>query len=178
MPDELARVIEEALDGDDVEASSFFALVNSAMVFRVESDHVELAAKALRLGNHTLANLEDRSQLVGILNGLATVAAVSRSPALADELRILVRHYRQNPQYHLTVQEAMRACLVASAARADLMEWRGFAGEWLTELAFGDLEGSEGEMLRSHLLALLNSVPELWAPSARADAALQAWCSR
>jgi len=178
LPDDLARIIEEKLDTEQVEASSFIALVNSAMIFKITSGHAELAAKALRLGNYTLANLEDKSQLMGILNGLATVAAVSRNPALADELRILMRRYRRDSQYGFTIEEAMRMCLVASAAREDLMEWRGFAGECLTELAFGDLEGNEGGVLHSHLLALLHSVPELWVSCARADAALQAWCFR
>ena len=175
LPDDLARVIEEQLDTDEVEASSFIALVNSAMIFRITSGHAELAAKALRLGNYTLANLEDKSQLAGILIGLSTVAAVSRNPALADELRILVRRYRRDAQYGFSIEEAMRMCLVASAAREDLMAWREFAGEWLTELAFGELEGNEGEVLHSHLMALLHSVPELWVSCARADAALQAW---
>jgi len=178
LPDDLARVIEEQLDSNEVEASSFVALVNSAMIFRITSGHAELAAKTLRLSNYTLANLEDKSQLVGILNGLATVAAVSRNPALADELRILVRRYRHDSQYGFSIEDAMRMSLVASAAREDLMEWREFAGEWLTELAFGELEGNEGEVLHSHLSALLHSVPELWISCARADAALQAWCIR
>jgi hypothetical protein len=177
LPDNLARFIEEQLDSDEVEAASFITLVNSARIFRITSGHAELAAKALRLGNYTLANLDDKSQLVGILNGLALVAAVSRNPALADELRILVRHYRRDSQYSFTTEEAMKMCLVASAARENLMEWRGFAGEWLTELAFGNLEGNEGEVFHSHLLALLHSVPDLWVSCARADAALQAWCS-
>jgi hypothetical protein len=72
----------------------------------------------------------------------------------------------------------MNMCLIASASRKDLMEWRQFAGEWLTELAFGELEGNEGEILHSLLLALLHSVPELWISCARADATLQAWLLR
>jgi len=178
LPDELARIIEETLDKDEIEASSFIALVNSAMIFKITTGYAELAAKALRLGNYTLTNLEDKSQLVGILNGLALVSAVSRNSALADELRILVRRYRRDTQYGLSTEEAMKMCLVASAARKDLMEWREFAGGWLTELAFGELEGDEGKVFYSHLKALLHSVPELWYSCARADAALQAWCSR
>lgn len=175
LPDDLALNIEYQLDSDEVEATSFIALVNSAMIFRITSGHAELAAKALKLGNYTLANLEDKSQLVGILNGLATVAAVSRNSALADELRILVRRYRRDSEYGFSIEEAMRICLVACAGREDLMDWRQFAGEWLTELAFGELGGSEGEVLHSHLLALLHSVPELWVSCAKADAALKAW---
>lgn len=178
LPDDLASVIEDQLDSNKIEAASFVALVNSSMIFKITSGHAELAAKALRLGNYTLANMENKSQLMGILNGLATVAAVSRNPALADELRILVRRYRHDSRYGFSVIEAMRMSLVASAARADLMEWRGFAGEWLTELAFGDLEDDEGRVLHSHLSALLHSVPELWVSCARADAALKAWCYR
>lgn len=175
LPDDLARIIEEHLDSDEVKAASFVALANSALIFRITSDHAELAVEALRLVNYTLANLKDKSELVGILNGLATVASVSRNPALADELRILVRRYQRDPQYGLSIEEAMRMCLIASAAREDLMEWRRFAGEWLTELAFGYLEGNEGDILHSRLLALLHSVPELWVSCAKADAALQAW---
>lgn len=178
LPDDLTRVIEEQLDRDDVEASSFIALVNSALIFKVTSGHAELAAKALKLANYRLANLEDKSQLIGILNGLATVAAVSRNTALADELRILVRRYRRDSQYSFSIDEAMRVALVASAAREDRMAWRKFAGEWLTELAFDKLDGNEGEVFHSRLSALLHSVPELWVSCARADAALLSWCNR
>lgn len=56
LPDDLARVIEAKLDTDEVEPSSFVALINSAMIFKVSSGQAELAAKALRLGNHRLAS--------------------------------------------------------------------------------------------------------------------------
>ena len=178
LPDDLARFIEEQLETAEVNASNFIALVNSAKIFRITSGHAELAAKALRLGNYTLEKLEDKSQLVGILNGLATVAAVSRNTALADELRILVRRYRHDSQYSLSIEEAMKMSLIASAARKDLIEWREFTGQCLTELAFGELEGNEGKALHSHLLVLLNSVPELWVTCAKAEAALNAYCTR
>jgi len=178
LPDDLACIIEEQLNSEEVGAASFIALVNSAIIFRITSGHAELATKALKLCNYTLANLKSRSQLIAILNGLATVAAITRNPALADELRILVRRYRRDSEYGFSIEESIRMCLVASASREDLMEWRMFAGEWLTELAFSELEGQEGEVLHSHLSALLHSVPELWVSCARADAALKAWCCR
>lgn len=175
LPDDLARSIEEQLDSEKIEAASFIALVNSAMIFRITSDHAELAAKALKLANYTLSNLEDKSQLLGILNGLATVAAVSRSSALAEELRILVRRYRRDRQYGFNIENAIRVCLVACAGREDFVEWRAFVGEWLTELAFGDLEDGEGEVFHSRLSTLLHLVPELWISCAKADAALEAF---
>ncbi|MFT6401033.1 MAG: hypothetical protein ACJA2D_000339 [Pseudohongiellaceae bacterium] len=112
LPKELAYSIDEQLNTDTVDASSFIALVNSAMIFKISAGHAELAAKALRLGNYTLSKLENKSQLVSILNGLATVAAASRSPTLADELRILVRRYLRDPQYKFSIEEGMRVCLV------------------------------------------------------------------
>jgi len=178
LPTELAETIEKQLSTEEMEPSSFFGLVNSSLIFNITSEHADLAAEALRLGNYRLVNLEDNKQLLSILSGLATVAAITRNSELSNELRIIVRRYRNDPQFHINIEEAMRICLVAAASLEDLIDWREFAGEWLTELSFSELNGDEGETLHSHLLALLNSVPELWVSCARADAALQAWNSR
>jgi hypothetical protein len=178
LPADLSDAIEAQLNADEVGPSSFIAIVNSAMIFRVDSGQVELAAKALKLGNYRLANVEDKSQLLGILKGLATVAAAARSPMLADELRILVRRYRRDAQYGLSIEEATRICLVASASRKELIDWREIAGDWLTELAFDQFEGDEGNVLHSHLQCLCHAVPELWVTCTRADAALMAFNGR
>lgn len=175
LPTEIAETIETQLGAEEVAPSSFIALVNSAFIFRVGADQAELAARALKLGSHRLTNVQDKSQLLAILNGLATVAAVARSSALADELRILVRRYSCDAQYALSIEDAIRICLVAAASRADLNDWREFAGDWLTELAFSDLEGDDGEVLHSHLQCLCHAVPELWVSCGRADAALMAY---
>lgn len=178
LPTDLSEAIEEQLTAEEVGVSSFIALVNSAMIFHVDSDQVELAAEALKQANYRLAKLKNKSQLLGILNGLATVAANSRNPPLADELRILLRRYRHDNRYGVSIEEAMRICLVASASHKELMEWREFAGDWLTELAFWDFEGDEGNVLHSHLRCLCHAVPELWVTCARADAALMAYNGR
>ncbi len=178
LPCDLARNIEEQLGTNKIDASSFFTLIGSAMIFKITSDHADLAAKALRLVNYTLAKLKDKSDLAVILNGLAIVAAVTRSRSLADELRILVRRYRHDSQYSISIEEAMRIYLVASAALEDLIEWREFIGECITELSFDEMEQNEGELLRENLLILLNLVPELWVSCSKADASLNAFCSR
>ena len=176
MPDDLACFINEELDSKALEAGSFIALVNSAMIFKVRSGHAELAAKALRLGNYTLSNLKDKNQLLGILGGLGTVAAISRNSALADELRILLRRYLLDPQFEISTVDSIRMVLIAAAAREDFEEWKLFVGDWLTELSFAEFGDGEGEVFQSHLHSLLNLVPELWASCGKADAALQAWC--
>lgn len=175
VPTELSKVITTQLNTGVAEPSSFIALVDSALLFRIESDSVRLAASVLELAQNRLANVHDKSQLLGILNGLATVAAVARSHELADQLRITLRGYRRDTQYCLSNNEEMRICLVASASRSDLTEWRDFVGDWLTELSFGKLKNEEAKELHSQLLCLCHSTPELWVSCGRADAAFTAF---
>lgn len=175
LPEELARSIESDLSNNKIYATSFVALVNSVLLFNVTSEHAELAAKALRLSNHTLLNYEDKSQLWGIVNGLAVIAAVTRTPSLADDIKILMRRYRRGTEISFTIGDEMRICLIASAAREDLAEWGEFVGEWLTEIAFSELKDIDGEVFHSDLMVLLDLAPELWISCSRADAALQAW---
>ena len=172
IPTDLSKAIEAQLNAECVGPYSFVALVNSAMLGRVDSDHVKLAARVLKLGNYRLAQLEDKSQLLSILSGLATVAATSRNVTLAGELRILLRTYRRDAQYGLSIEEIIRICLVASASRKDIHEWRDFVGGWLTELSLWELEGNEGAVLHSYLRCLCHAVPELWVSCGKADAAL------
>ena len=143
----------------------------------IGTDLADIAARVLKLGNYRLTKLEDKNQLLSILNGLATVAAVSRSKGFADEIHILVRRYRRDPQYTLSVEEIMRICLVASASCADLTEWSEYVGNWLTELSFSNLEDDEGGIFLSHLRCLCHAAPELWGTCGRADAALVAYNS-
>lgn len=178
FPEKISKLIEEGLHSEEVTAKSFIALVNSAMIFRVGNDQAELAAKVLELGSHRLTNVENRSQLLAILNGLAAVAAITRSHILADEIRILVRVYRRDPQYALSAKEVMNICLVAAASCKEQKEWNDFAGEWLTELAFSDLEGDDSDVLHSHILRLCHVVPDLWVSCGRAEAAVMAYNSR
>ena len=177
LPTEHSEVISVQLSTKEAEVPSFVALVNTAQIFRMESQHAESAAKLLKSSGYQISGLEDRSQLLYVLDGLATAAAVTRSRTLADELRILVRRYRRDAQYNLSIEDAMRVCLIAAASRADLNDWREFAGDWLTELAFGKLEKNEGAVLHWCLQHLCHTVPELWVSCGRADAALEAFCN-
>jgi hypothetical protein len=178
LPAEICDAIATQLSAEEVTPSSFIALVYSARIFRIDANQADLAVKALRLGNHRLANVDDKSQLLAILNGLATVAAITRNSALADELRNLVRRYRYDAKYTLSIEDAVGICLVASASRTVLKDWRDFVGDWLTELAFGNLTDDGGKVLYSSLQYLCNVVPELWVSCGRAGAALKAYIMR
>ena len=174
LPPKIAKLLETQLAVEDVGPSSFLTLVNFALIFSIDADHAELAAKALKRTDYHLRNIKKKSQIDVILYGLAKVAAVSRSSTLADELRILVRRYRHDTEYALSIEEVIRICLVATASRSDLNEWIEFAGDWLTELAFGDLKDDEVPVFYVQLTWLCHVVPELWVSCGRANAALSA----
>lgn len=178
LPSEFAEAIETQLRAEDVGPSSFPALVNSALIFPIDADYVELATKALKRANYHLKKIKDKLQLFIIIDGLAKVAAVSRSPLLADELQILVRRYRQDTEYPLSIHEVIKICLTAAASRSDLSEWTEFVGDWLTELAFGDLKNEDAEGFYLCLKSLCHAVPELWVSCGRADAALSAFINK
>jgi hypothetical protein len=174
MPAELSEVMESQLKA---ERPSFVALVNAALIFRVAEDKAALAAKAIQLCQYRFSDLRDTSQLLNLVNGLATVAAVTRSHELADQVRILVRRYQHDRASPVQSAEAMRVCLVAAASRAEPRDWSRFVGEWLTELAFRISTQQDGQAVHSHLLSLLRAAPELWVSCGRADAALRALCA-
>ena len=174
LPIQVAEAIETQLRAKEVSPSSFPALVNFVLLYRIGTDQAELAAKALKRANHRILNIESSPQLVGLLSGLATVAAVARSSMLADELRILVRKYRHDAEYALSIQEAISICLVAAAGHSELSKWTEFVGKWLTDFAFDDLEVDDAQLFHAWLTYLCHIVPELWVSCGRADAALLA----
>ncbi|MEJ1418925.1 MAG: hypothetical protein RPU91_17930 [Candidatus Sedimenticola sp. (ex Thyasira tokunagai)] len=171
-PADIVSVIEERLSEDVLQPNSFAALVNSALIFRLDSYHAQLAAKALRAVKHQLRQAGDKEQLLSVLRGLATVAAVTRSNELAEELRMLTRRCQHEAGYNLSSEEAMQIGLIAAAAHSELAGWCEFVGEWITELAFRSLEFDEMLKLHSHVEQLCHIVPELWRTCGRAEAAL------
>ncbi len=178
LPPEVEEAIKTQLNRDEVGPSSFIALVNYSLICRIGGDKAELAASTLKRANYHLQSIENQSQFFAILKGLANVAAVSRSAVLANELRILARTYRRDAEYRLSIEEAVKICLVAAATHSELNKWTEFVGDWLTELAFGDLNEEEAQVFHSLLNGLCHVVPELWATCGRADAALSAFLDK
>ena len=138
---------------------SFVALVNSALIYRLDIYQAQLAAKALRTAKHHIRQANDKKQLFIILQGLATVSAITRSNELKDSL---------------AAEEAMLIGLIAAASHSDLTEWCEFVGKWITELAFQPLERGEMEKILIFTKQLCKIVPRLWRTCGRAEAALNA----
>jgi len=175
VPDELVQSIKEQLSELVLQPSSFTVLMNSALIYRLDSEQAKLAVKALRAAKHQLRNVGNKELLFSILSGLATVAAVTRSVELADELVILARRSRacDTTGNKLSAEESLWIGLTVAAVHSDLDDWCHFLGEWITELAFLPLHRNEMERLHSHVEQLCHIVPELWHTCGRAEAALQ-----
>ena len=174
LPTELSEAIKAQLSVKNVGLSSFTALLNFSPMFHVDLDKEELALRVRDLNSVLLEEVTDKSHLQYVMFGLASVAAVTRNLALADELRILSRRCRLDTHYRFSVEEVLGVSLVAAASREDLNDWIKFVGNCLTELAFSELETDDWEVLYTHLQFLCHAVPELWASCSRADAALKA----
>jgi hypothetical protein len=172
LPPEMLKTIEAQLSEDILRPHSFVALLNSVLVFRIDSQQAALAAKALRAKRHQLRQADTKEQLLIVLRRLATVAAVTRSRELAEELRILARRWRYEEGRGLSAEETMKVGLVAAAAHLEMTDWCDFLGEWITELAFQPSEPDEMEQLYSDVKHLCHIVPELWLTCGRAEAAL------
>ena len=172
LPAEISKGIHTQIAGEESGRPSFTALLNSTRLFRIDSTQGDLAAEALRRESHLLADMENKSQLLQTLEGLAMVAAIVKSHALADELRVVSRRYRNYAQYDFSINEETMICLMAAASRSDLNDWTEFVGDWTTELAFCDMKNDEAEVFRSHLQYLCHVVHDLWATCGKAHAAL------
>lgn len=172
MPVKISETINGQLGADEVCPQSFAALMNSVSLYRLDSGHAELAAKALRFCRHQISGIENQTHLSVMLNGLATIAAVARSHVLADELRTLVRRYRRDVRHPVPVEEEAVLCLAAAASRTDLEGWTEFVGDWMTELAF-EAKENEAKSLLSQLEQLCHIVPDLRISCGRARAALK-----
>ena len=95
---------------------------------------------------------EKSYELADVFDGglAARSLTANRSKALADELRVLERRYRRT-HLRIAVRDALRICLTAAASRVHMNDWREFVGDWLTELAFEDLQDDEATLFHSHL---------------------------
>ena len=175
LPTEFAQAIQAQLDTEKAATpADFAALRTSVTSFTIGETQAELAANALERSDYRLAEVRDRSELLGTLASLASVAAVARSERLADALRVVLRTAQRDAKLRTALGDAVQVLLVSAASRADLGDWADFVGDCLTEFAFGDLTGSEGQILHGYVRRLCGMVPELWATCGAADAALMA----
>ena len=114
-------------------------------------------------------------ELAAVLSGLAKIAAVTRSSELANDVRVLVRRYRNDPNLQISISDAYRTLFFAASAHAELKDWCVFVGESLENLAFSSLTKDDAEELQSLIQYMCVAEPELWTTIGAADTALSAF---
>ncbi|MES0034857.1 hypothetical protein NKJ74_06165 [Mesorhizobium sp. M0046] len=174
LPPDLENSIDKALSQESIDGKSFIGLINSALIFKLESNFANQAVQALQRAKHYLKQGADSGSLFPLLSGLASVAAVTRSSQLAGELRVLIRRSKAAGAIDITTDSLFRIGMVAAASHPELDDWCTYVGEWITELAYSDLSREAAIRLHSHVKCLCGMVPELWTTLGRAEAALAA----
>ncbi|WP_319798509.1 hypothetical protein [Nitrobacter sp.] len=174
LPGELVDDLRGEKDAEILSSQSLAGLVNSALVFRITEEHSRLAGEALRKVRHQVALGSSDGESFSVLIGLATVAAVTRAPELAKDVRILARVLRRRLGTHFNVDDLMRVGLIASAANPQLKFWCESVGIWFVEIAQEEMSAEDAVGLRHYLQKLCGVVPDLWPYVGKADAALAA----
>ena len=174
IPSKLESSIRNRLEADELTAESFFGLVNSAVIFRADTQLSDLAARALARVGYQFRKSSGGDEAFALLNGLAMVGAVTRSTALAKGVRILARIGRRRARESFSPEAVARVALIAAAANEGLSGWKEAVGDWVTELAFAEMSREEAVALQQVLGVLLEIEPRLWSACGRAVAALQA----
>ena len=155
------------------ELSVFARVANTALYFKLPEEIPSLAAEAIRRAQYRLDSGASVETFQSTLAGLATLAAITRSHLLADELFALVRSYRQFLGHRLDSEAAFRVGMIACASRSELRDWCACVGKLISDLAFGELNRADALLLQAFVLDLCNLVPELWASCGKGLAAME-----
>ncbi|HXJ01398.1 MAG TPA: hypothetical protein VNH44_09245 [Micropepsaceae bacterium] len=174
IPPETLEQIRKALKSPSPDVNSFAMILNASHLFKVPPDIPDLAADAIRRAQYQLDNAGEPRNFAICLIGLASLAAISRNHGLANELFIVIRHYRRVFKDELPFDTAFRAGMIACASREDLMEWCKCVGALVSDLGFGELSREDASCLRPIITKLCELVPELWSTCGQGLAAIEA----
>ncbi|QXF12286.1 hypothetical protein [Sphingopyxis terrae] len=172
-PQEFAAILDRALGGEELTAQSVIALINMSSLFRVENERIDRAIALIRAASFHFTGevaVEQRNQL---LDGLAKVAANTRRPDLAKDVRIMLRRLRIDDDSALPASKEFLICLIAAAAHAELDAWAQFVGDCAVELALDVDDLDEAGILHNDLTYLCAYEPALRSTAGRALAALE-----
>ena len=146
-PPEFQAMARESVAVDATDPEAFNALVNTSLIFRTPPELAQKAAEGIKTAKYRIRDNTRTGQNFAMLSGLAMVAAVTRSQDLAREVRVLSRLAVRRVGSDLDIGQSLRIGIIAANAFADLSEWRQFVGDWITELAFSDMDRTKALQL-------------------------------
>ena len=177
LPEDAKEIIDEQLSHPELTTKSFIAAVKLANIYAIRDELAVRMAKRLKSGKYHFQEIKSEGEFATILSGLAILAAVTRSEELANDVQILVRKYRRDPAYKISMATACRTVFFAAAAHDDLEGWCSYIGNAVDELAFGAtaITKDEAGRLRSLIWRTSEAEPELWTRIGAAEAALSTY---
>jgi hypothetical protein len=175
MPVDISAGIRGALQGGELTRAAITGLVNSAALFETPAEFTKLVASNIRGAKYHFSGSATSLEASGVLVGVARLCALTRDTDLADALRVLARVSRSRFERLITTHLLVEVCLTAAAAHSEFAPWSKFVGEWLGELAMGDLSRGEAISLQREIREMCALEPSLWAACGRAEAACTAW---
>ena len=178
MPKDLRAMVSRDIDAEMVTPKSFRPLINASLLFGMDDSWANKAMRALQRVEGRLVGVRDQHQLGAVLQGLATLAAITRHSELADELLTLIRRYVGPGRDELPIDSAFSVAVTASACTEELDSWCERVGHDLTLLAYEDQSLSDSQFLISSIDWLCHIEPELWGHCSRALAALRSIVDR
>ncbi len=157
---ELIGIIEANLATGESSPKSLLPLINLASFRCIDEKYISKISKILREAKHILADTEN-DKAPYILDGLAKLAALTRSTELSEEVIILSRRYR----YYLNVNECpeqiLATYITSAAAFEDHEEWLMYIGNCINELAYLPLTKNGINSLFAWLKVLVLIEPKL-----------------
>ena len=174
MPSEITETVEETLSSDKQTSNTFIALINAVQHWKLKPQYTQQVLEMLSDAGHQLNQIHDKDTIMYILTGLSRVAAVTRNTALAEEVCILARKYRNYLNVNSQPEQIMVIGFVAAAAYDDEEKWIKYIGEWMTELAYLPLTNDSATRTYNWLKQFCLVEPILRCSCGRAIAALEA----
>lgn len=171
MPTELAQILDESIASEKLDAKSVTALINLHGLFSIGSDKVDRVVALIRKAQHRFATGLDVETRDSLISGLAGVASATRNPALANDVRIMIRKNRVDDASPPSPRQELLTALMAAAAHRDLDAWIGFVGDWALELALTVKTKDDATALKGELETLCVIEPALRKSVGRAIAA-------
>jgi hypothetical protein len=172
--DELLRTMQEELAKPIPEFNAFAIIANAGLFLKFPEDMPQLVASAVRRVQYHLGDAGNTQRLLGTVLGLAGLAATNRSTELADEVIVLMRHYRHFYSEEMSAVAALHTGLVACASRSEETAWCKCVGNLVAELGSAHLTRDVAGTLLTRIRALCDLVPQLWAACGPGIAAIEA----
>lgn len=178
MPSEFEDILEKNLKKSELTPQLAASLVNLCGVFDLETDKLEQCIAVIRKAANRFPSTLEVERRNSLIFGLARVASLQRSKALANEVRIIVRKVRIDNLSRLSADDEFICALKAAGAFTELGDWINFVSDWANELAFSDLNNLEASNLLSTLHTLCKIEPLARPACGRAVSALSAFIGR